>query len=314
MHDVTLTSCNVCATAFPASGAELFVKDGHSMVHCPRCGLVFRATLPTPAELDELYGTSYFGGTGDRSPARDGYLDYVGDAELHRVNARRRLARLQRFSAPGSLLDVGCAAGFFVDEASRAGWRAHGVDVAATMVAWGRERTAADLRAGTLRDLPADRPESCITMWDYIEHALDPRADLEAAFARLEPGGIVALSTGDVGSALARASLEHWHLMTPRHHNYFFTRATLGRLLESVGFMLEYVGRPAAVYPLRYLAHKACLTVRRGRPRRRGPPPRALAARGLGHPRQSLGRDDSDCPPSRERLMRLAALLAAYVS
>ena len=33
------------------------------------------------------------------------------------------------------------------------------------------------------------------------------------------------------------------------------------RLLESVGFEVLYVGHPAAVFPLRYLAHKACLTV-----------------------------------------------------
>ena len=125
VHDVTLTNCNVCATAFPALGAELFVKDGHSIVHCPRCGLVFRATLPTPEELDELYGSLVLRWHRRPRPAPGtGTSTTSADAELHRVNARRRLARLQRFSAPGSLLDVGCAAGFFVDEASRAGWRA----------------------------------------------------------------------------------------------------------------------------------------------------------------------------------------------
>ena len=49
--------------------------------------------------------------------------------------------------------------------------------------------------------------------------------------------------------------------MTPRHHNYFFTERTMRRLLGSVGFEVLYLGHPAAVFPLRYLAHKACLTV-----------------------------------------------------
>jgi SAM-dependent methyltransferase len=254
------TTCNLCGASVPVSASLLFEKDGHAIVGCPACGLVFRGTLPSPDELEDIYGPAYFGGS-DGLEGREGYLDYVADADVHRANARRRLRRLAALTEPGTLLDVGCAAGFFVDEATRSGWRARGVDVSSAMVEWGRRHTAADLCVGTLRDVPPDRAESCVTMWDYIEHALDPRRDVEQAFARLRPGGILALSTGDAGSALARVSLERWHLMTPRHHNFFFTRNTITRLLESVGFKVLAVGHPAAVFPLRYLAHKACLTV-----------------------------------------------------
>ena len=224
---------------------------------------------------------------------------------MHRANARRRLGRLVEFTEPGTLLDVGCAAGFFVDEASRCGWHARGVDVSEVMVDWGRRHTTGDICVGTLRDVPRDRVESCITMWDYIEHALDPRDDVEQAFARLQPGGVLAVSTGDADSALARMSLEHWHLMTPRHHNYFFTKETMRRLLESVGFEIRYVGHPAAVFPLRYLAHKACLTVdislldALARRLARS----TLGARRAGQP---LGRADRcRAPPGEEREARL---------
>lgn len=255
------TECNVCRSVFRRDAEEILVKDGFSIVRCPSCGLVFRATLPTADELQDIYGIAYFGGT-DAPATRDGYLDYVGDADVHRANARRRLARLAAFVSPGALLDVGCAAGFFVDEASRLGWQARGVDVSEAMVRVAREQTAADVRVGTLADAPEDRLESCVTMWDYIEHAVDPRGDVERAFARLRPGGVLALSTGDAGSVLARLSLARWHLMTPRHHNYFFDVRTMTRLLESVGFDVRYVGHPSAAYPVRYLAHKACLVVR----------------------------------------------------
>jgi SAM-dependent methyltransferase len=259
-EDVGDVICNLCRATFLTTSSVLFVKDGHSIVRCPACGLVFRSRLPKREDLEDIYGRAYFGGTEDAPASREGYLDYVADAEVHRANARRRLRRLAEFAEPGALLDVGCAAGFFVDEATHRGWQARGVDVSEAMVDWGRRHTAADIRVGTLGDTPADRAESCITMWDYIEHALDPRGDVEQAFARLRPGGILALSTGDAGSALARMSLERWHLMTPRHHNFFFTLRTMRRLLGAAGFEILSMRRPAAVFPLRYLAHKACLT------------------------------------------------------
>jgi predicted Zn finger-like uncharacterized protein len=257
---VTTVACNLCETSFASDEHLLLVKDGHAIVRCPSCGLVFRARLPTEEEVDALYGADYFAAASGEL-GHEGYLDYVGDEGAHRANARRRLARLARFATPGALLDVGCAAGFFVDEASRAGWDARGIDVSAGMVEWGVRHLGARLEVGTFADEKQGRTESCITMWDYLEHALDPRGDVELAYTRLRPGGVLALSTGDVGSALARLSLRRWHLLTPRHHNFYFSGATMRRLLRTVGFDVVYLGHPGSVFPLRYLAHKAGLVL-----------------------------------------------------
>ena len=40
-------TCNLCGRAFSTASAELLSKDGHSIVRCPTCGLIFRSTLPT---------------------------------------------------------------------------------------------------------------------------------------------------------------------------------------------------------------------------------------------------------------------------
>ena len=252
--------CNLCATEFEVAAALLLVKDTHEIVRCPGCRLVFRARLPDAADIASLYGPDYFSADSG-AVGHEGYLDYAADAEIHRVNARRRLRLLARLVRPGSLLDVGCAAGFFVEEATRAGWVARGLDVSESMVDWGRSQLGVEISVGTLTGPSDGRLESCITMWDYIEHAVDPRGDLERAMSRLRPGGLLALSTGDVGSLLARLSLDRWHLMTPRHHNYFFSAETMRRLLRDCGYEVVTARHPAAVFPVRYLAHKACMAV-----------------------------------------------------
>jgi len=246
-----VTVCVLCGASFPPDEHRRWTKDGYAIVRCPSCALLFRRDLPDPAELDEIYGLDYF--KGDAT----GYLDYVADEDVHRAMARRRLDTLERLVARGRLLDVGAAAGFFVAEARARGWDAAGIDVSEPMVAWGRARLEAPLERATLADPGvADGSLDALTMWDYIEHSLDPAADLARTHELLRPGGVLALSTGDAATPVARLQGSRWHLLTPRHHNFFFTAATLTELLARSGFEVVSLDHRGSRYPLRYLAHK----------------------------------------------------------
>ena len=246
-----LRACVVCGGAVEPAPS----KDGYELVRCTSCGLLMRRALPTPQDLEAIYAPDYF--TYDPAHPVDGYADYIGDAERHREVARRRLGVIERFSdRRGRLLDVGAAAGFFVDEARDAGWAAEGVDVAANVVEWGRRELGVELRIGDISSVSEPEAFHAVTMWDYIEHSLDPRADVAKANELLAPGGLMALSTGDLDSAAARLSRSRWHLLTPRHHNFFFSERTLSQLLERNGFAIEWAGHPGARYSLAHLAYK----------------------------------------------------------
>lgn len=249
-------TCTVCGGLVDPAKCLRWSKDGWDILRCPACGLVFRSVLPEAAELHDIYAEKYFLAAGG-DVGGQGYADYVGEAELHREAARDRLRLLSRYVSPGRLLDVGAAAGFFVDEAGRAGWDARGIDIAPSMVEWGRERLGVRLENAALVDSEiAPASLAAVTMWDYIEHATDPRGDVGRAFRLLQPGGLLALSTGDVDSLAARISGRRWHLLTPRHHNYYFSGATLRRMLESADYEIVWLGHPGHRYTLRYLAHK----------------------------------------------------------
>lgn len=254
--DVAAVSCNLCGALVELPRDLVWVKDGHPIVRCRGCGLLFRGDLPGDTELVSIYGDDYFR-AGTEGTGGEGYPDYLGDEQLHRRNARRRLDLLARFVAPGRLLDVGCAAGFFLDEARCRGFDVAGVELAPSMARHARERLGLDVVEDSFlrAELPSG-PYDCITMWDYIEHSLDPTADLARARELLRRGGALALSTGDSGSLVARVSRSRWHLLTPRHHNYFFDRETLRRGLEGAGFRLRSTAAPAATYSVGYLAHK----------------------------------------------------------
>jgi SAM-dependent methyltransferase len=242
--------------AVDARRDRAFVKDGYELARCPSCGLLARRELPRSAELTSIYGDDYF--RDDSADRSDGYADYLGDEALHRDTARRRVALLQRHGGtPGRLLDVGSACGFFVDEAAMHGWTATGVDISPSMVSWGHSHLGVPLELGTVESVAIEPGTlDAVTMWDYLEHSLDPDAELRHCLRLLRPGGLLALSTGDVDSIAARLSGRRWHLLTPRHHNYFFGRRTLLLLLQRVGFEVLAVRHPGARYSIRHLLYK----------------------------------------------------------
>ena len=244
-------TCPVCGAA-PSPGRSWWV-DGYELTRCAACDLVYRRTLPNSAELVDLYAAQYFRDGGSET---DGYADYVADAELHRSLAQRRLERLEAaLGRRGRLLDVGAAAGFFVAEANARGWQACGVDIAPEMIRYAAETLRVRVSAGRLQDVEGETFDA-VTMWDYIEHSVDPAGDVDHARRMLSTGGILALSTGDIESLAARVTRSRWHLLTPRHHNFFFSRATITMLLEAHGLEVLDVSRPGARYSVSHLAYK----------------------------------------------------------
>ena len=66
--------------------------------------------------------------------------DYVGEEVGHRIQSRQYLGLIRLLSTlPCSILDIGCAAGFFIDEARKRGCTVFGCDVSGYAVEYARD-------------------------------------------------------------------------------------------------------------------------------------------------------------------------------
>lgn len=241
-------TCPLCDGAAHA----YFTKQEWEVYRCRSCRLQFTAGDWSTAEALDFYGAAYFVGHGPT-----GYTDYPGlDAALRRT-ARRRLTDLPSGS---DLLDVGCASGAFLVEA-RERYRAVGSDISVAACRLAAERRLPVVVAeGSTLPFPAASFD-VVTMWDTIEHLSHPRAALSEVARVLRPGGTFALTTGDVESWCRRLSGKRWHLYTLPEHRYFFSVATLERLLQEAGLAVSVCRRDGAWYPLAYLVERLAKTL-----------------------------------------------------
>jgi SAM-dependent methyltransferase len=222
--------CLACADHAGVDEAPGLEVGGYRYQVCPSCGTGSVAPLPSQAEVRDLYGSAYFEGG-----VPGGYSDYARDEALHRRNARLRLEVIAKAgaSAPGRIVDVGCATGFFLEEAREAGWSVCGVDLsdhARRAVASRGMQAYADL--GPIPQAECD----VICFSQILEHARDPVAMLREAHAKLRPGGLLFLETWDFASVTARLFGRRWQQIHPPTVLHLFTGRGLEQMLEQAGF------------------------------------------------------------------------------
>jgi hypothetical protein len=88
---------------------------------------------------------------------------------------------------------------------------------------------------GTLRDAELDSASyDAVTMWDVVEHLVDPMADLVEAARLLKPGGVLLMHTINIDSLLARLMGKRWPWLVEMH-SFFFSPKTLGAMVEKTG-------------------------------------------------------------------------------
>ena len=225
-------ACNLCGKSAPQL---LWQRNAYAIVACTGCGLQYVGQDPQDIDFAALYSEGYYTGTSGQV-----FANYVGEERARRASARRKLWSMQRRTPrSGRLLDVGCAAGFFLVEARRH-FEAQGVEISEYSSGVARERFGLDVFTGSLQDAKfAANSFDVITLWDVVEHLPDPMAVLTEAARVLRPGGALVLTTGDVGSAYARRAGPRWHLLEPPWHLYYFSRATMRALGEAAGLRFQ---------------------------------------------------------------------------
>jgi 2-polyprenyl-3-methyl-5-hydroxy-6-metoxy-1,4-benzoquinol methylase len=247
-----VSSCQLCGSG----EADVKLTDGpYRVLCCRRCGLVYVSPRLQGQALADVYDANYW--RSDDPKAR-GYADYAREAALYLKTFGKRMALVRHhLPAKARVLDVGCAAGYFLRVARDAGHEVHGVEMSAAIAGEAvRALGAAAVHIGTLDDAVREKGHAAgsfdlVTLWDVIEHVPDPQATLRTIRGLLRPGGKLLLETQNIASRWARLLGRRWHHFKHDEHLYHFTPATITRLLDDCGFDVATIG---AAYAGKYVS------------------------------------------------------------
>lgn len=222
--------CIICGY----SGDFLPLYKEKNVVKCPACNLACADVDVSEEELLSLYDKDYFSGKE--------YLDYLSDKSIIQRNFQKIIKILSNYSDGGNLFEIGSAHGFFL-ELARERWQVEGIDVSESACNFARNQLSLDVTCNDFLSTDIEQGKYDIfCMFDTIEHLKAPHLYIKKISESIKEGGLLVITTGDIGSLVARLRKSKWRLIHPPTHLYYFSKETLRKLLKKYGFKIIFFG------------------------------------------------------------------------
>ena len=214
------------------------------VVKCATCGLIYANPRPSPDLLVNNYIKS---------------IDnlYLEEEAGRRLSAKKILREVKKLKKGGRILDVGCATGFLLDEARKAGFEIYGAELSKWATGYASNKLGINtIYQGMLKEAryPANHFD-LIVLSDVIEHLVDPKGTLVEIRKILKPDGIICINTPDIDSLISKTLRARWWGVK-NAHLYYFTRKTLNKILHRTGFVPIKIKTHSRTFTVKYLVDK----------------------------------------------------------
>jgi len=229
--------CPICA----GSSHPDFEKHNYWIYSCDNCRHRFANITPSSQHTESVYvnndGYFFEGGSG--------YLDYTIESDLLIAHGERYAGELQKYTRPGTIFDIGSAAGFILKGFTRKGWKGKGIEPNPTMAAYARETLQMDVETGIFEQYKTKQKFNLVTMIQVLAHFHDVRKALDITREMLHKDGLLLVETWDRESWPARLLGTNWHHYSPPSVVNWFSVEGLDRFIRQFGFEEVVKGRPS---------------------------------------------------------------------
>ncbi len=202
-----------------------FEENGYKARRCTECGLIYVSPRLSFDEIQNLYSHD--------SKSAKGHIQASFEK---RLLAKHNIGIIKKFVKNGSILEIGAGAGYFLDEARRAGFEVFGTEFNSIKASFIRNKLNIPCVESPLNDsIFNGRKFDIIYHCNVISHFYDPINEFKKINNRLKDGGILVFETGNVPEMEERYYKCYKKFSLPQHL-FFFGGKNLKELLKRTGF------------------------------------------------------------------------------
>lgn len=222
--------------------SKKFLTD-YRLIACNDCGSNFISPTPTKEVLDFIYSNPEYSAW---------KIDENKLKNIRYVNFLNYFDTIKKYIKNGSVLDCGCATGYFLDIAKENGFECYGVEISEIPHQIASKKFPQKIFKGAIETITLP-PSSLdlVTMFDYLEHVSDPEIVLKKTKGLIKKGGFLMITTPNIQSISMR-------LLGKNHSNYIlehlnlFTKKSLTNYLEKFDFEIINIFSAKKIVNLRY--------------------------------------------------------------
>ncbi|PIS09193.1 hypothetical protein COT75_02950 [Candidatus Beckwithbacteria bacterium CG10_big_fil_rev_8_21_14_0_10_34_10] len=226
-----MKKCIVCGNK-----KSKFLYRNIGLLKCSNCSHIFYSDNLCIKKLNKLYGKNYFYG--------DEFRNYLADKKVWQKNFKLRWQALRKFldfKKHQRLLKIGCAYGLFLDLVKDNFNEILGIDISSPAVKYVKQKLGFKaIRSNFVPRNFSKKRFDVVCFWDTIEHLKRPDLYLRKVRKSMNKGALLAITTGDIGSLVARIRGKKWRLIHPPTHLHYFSKKTITKLLNKNGFRVIY--------------------------------------------------------------------------
>lgn len=216
--------CIVCES----KDLEIFASRDYLTARiCKKCGMISTNPYFNEEGISILYSNYLADRLNIEEKSRQREIMYEVDRDW-----------ILNFISSGTILDVGCSAGYFLSKFDREYFDRNGVEMSERYVELAKNNFDIPVRSGNFTSMDFDRKFDLVIMRGTIEHFVYPIQVLKKVSEITEEGGLVYICATPNGSSFAFDVYRgKWGLFSP-DHVHFFSLDHLDSILRGFGFKL----------------------------------------------------------------------------
>jgi SAM-dependent methyltransferase len=227
-----LCAHNVLVNRF--AGKDYFLTQEEFLVQqCAACGLWVTNPYPDPQQSSVYYKSDKY----YSHPGKKMNLLALAYHAVKKRNIRSKTNLVNKYISEGSILDIGCGSGSFLQSCKNLGFEVTGVEKDTDARDYCLEHLKLKVFSPDHLSLIPGHSQNVVTLWHVLEHIHDLSAFLNLMLTWMKPGSYLFLALPNPDSPDAKYYGTYWAGWDLPRHLYHFPPETVKILGERFGLM-----------------------------------------------------------------------------